>query len=143
MKTVFSRDVITEDGQVIQSINIKKSVKNKDHFIQAYVNDLGALLKCSKGEIDYLIALMTLSFVAYDTNEIILNVGRRKTLSETANLKLATMYNIMNSLKKKNIIIENNAKVLYLNPKLFFYGSELEREKMLTLSIDYEICLEC
>ena len=142
-KTVYSRvEYDGETGEVTKQISIKKKVADKEAFFQTYVNDLGALLSLTKGQMDFLVCCMTLKFVQFDTNELVINSGRRNEIAEKAGIKTASIYSYMNQLKKKNILVTQGKK-LFLNPKLFFYGSEIERQKMLQLSINYEICEDC
>lgn len=140
---VFERQEIdTSTGEIIKLTVVNKKTKNREHFVITYCQDLGALLKCSKGQVDLLIGIINLKFMEFETNEVILNSSRRAELSEKTGLTLSSIYNLTIALKKKNILVENNGKI-YLNPKLFFYGSELERTKMFSLSIDYTICEDC
>ena len=110
--------------------------------MQIYPESLGSLLKCTKGQIDLLVAIINSKFMEFDSNEVILNSNRRNVIAEKTGLSLSSIYNLTNGLKKKNILVEDKGR-LYLNPKLFFYGSELARQKMFSLSIDYNICEDC
>lgn len=140
---VFEKQEIdTSTGEIIRATIVNRKTKSREHFVITYCQDLGALLKCTKGQVDLLIGIINLKFIEFETNELILNSSRRTELSEKTGLTLSTIYNLTIALKKKNILVENNGK-LYLNPKLFFYGSELERMKMFSLSIDYTICEDC
>ena len=142
-RKVFERsEYNTETGEIIKSVSIVKKVTSVEHFVQTYCDDLGALLKCTKGQIDLLVAIINSKFVEFDSNEIILNSNRRNIIAEKTGLSLSSIYNLTNGLKKKNILVEDKGR-LYLNPKLFFYGSELARQKMFSLSIDYNICEDC
>lgn len=142
-KTIFEKfEYDSRTAEVTKSITIKKKVKNTEAFIQAYVNDIGVLLKCTKGQIDFIICCIKLNYIEFDTNELVITSIRRKEIAKEADIKVSSTYNFMNTLEKKRILIVKEGKT-YLNPKLFFYGSEIERERMLTLSINYEICDEC
>jgi hypothetical protein len=144
MSTVFKRvEVDSSTGEVTTTMSIQKKVLNKETFIQTYFKDLGVLLKCTKGQIDFLISCITLGYIEFDTNEIVLNSSRRDQLASKADLNINSIYVFINGLKKKNILVVDEQKRMFLNPKLFFYGSELERQKMFTLSINYEICEDC
>ena len=135
-RKVFERtEYDTNTGEIVKAISIVKKVTNVEHFVQTYCDDLGTLLKCTKGQIDLLVAII-------DSNEVILNSNRRNVIAEKTGLSLSSIYNLTNGLKKKNILVEDKGR-LYLNPKLFFYGSELARQKMFSLSIDYNICEDC
>ena len=73
---------------------------------------------------------------------LFLIIKRRKEICECGNLKMNTVYSALNRLKKKNILVSNNGKIL-LNPKLFFFGDDLSRIKTFELKLKYEICLDC
>lgn len=142
-KKVFEKLTIDgQTGEIITATVISKKVKDVEHFVQTYCDDLGALLKCSKGQIDLLIAIINSRFMEFDTNEVILNSARRNDIADKTGLTLSSIYNLTIALKKKNILVENEGRI-YLNPKLFFYGEQLSREKMFSLSIDYTICEDC
>jgi hypothetical protein len=142
-KKVFEKLTIDgQTGEIITATVISKKVKDVEHFVQTYCDDLGTLLKCTKGQIDLLVAIINSKFMEFDSNEVILNSNRRNVIAEKTGLSLSSIYNLTNGLKKKNILVEDKGR-LYLNPKLFFYGSELARQKMFSLSIDYNICEDC
>ena len=142
-RKIFEKtEVDTTTGEVTKALYISKTVKDVEHFVQTYCDDLGSLLKCSKGEIDLLVSIINMKFMEFDSNEIILNSFRRGEIATKTGMKLSSIYNLTNSLKKKNIIVDNNGRI-FLNPKLFFYGSEIARHKMFSLSIDYSICDDC
>lgn len=139
-KTIYSSQTVDlETGEVKSSKVITKKKLTTESFIQTYTQDLGVLLKCTKGQIDLLICLMNLGFVEFNTNEVILTAARRKQVADCANIKQASIYNSVNGLKNKSIIIEDNYGKQYLNPKLFFYGYEIEREKVLKLTLSYHL----
>ena len=142
-RKVFERtEYDTNTGEIVKAISIVKKVTNVEHFVQTCCDDLGTLLKCTKGQIDLLVAIINSKFMEFDSNEVILNSNRRNVIAEKTGLSLSSIYNLTNGLKKKNILVEDNGR-LFLNPKLFFYGSELARQKMFSLSIDYNICEDC
>lgn len=140
-KTVFKSEVVdTTTGEVIKEFRvIKKTLPNKEMFIQTYIQDLGVLLKCTKGQIDLLICIINNQFVEFDTNEVLITPARKQVLSECSNIKVMSINNLLVTLKKKNILVFDESKRMYLNPKLFFFGSELAREKMFELRINYTI----
>ena len=137
MNTVFKKQVVDSDGNLTNQISITKTI-NRESFFITYCQDLGNLLKCSNGEKDFVIACLNLKYATFDTNELVLNIGRRREIAEKIKCSVGSVYNIISSLKRKNIIVEHNYK-MFLNPKLFFFGSEVERQKMFTLSINFNI----
>ena len=137
MSQIYKKQTIDSDGNLVNQVSITKTI-SRDCFFITYCQDIGSLLKCSNGEKDFVIACLTLKYATFDTNELVLNIGRRREIATKINCSVGSVYNIISSLKKKNIIVEHNYK-MFLNPKLFFFGSEVERQKMLVLSINYEI----
>jgi hypothetical protein len=126
-----------QSGEIKSERIIKKKVSTVEQFHQTYTQDIGVLLKCTKGQIDLIVCLMKLGFIEFNTNEIILTSSRRKELSICSSIKINSTYVLMNGLQNKNIIVKDENGKLFLNPKLFFFGYEAEREKMLSLSIHY------
>lgn len=127
-----------DGGEVTRQKIITKKTKSVEHFIQTYVKDIGILLKCTKGQINLLICIIKNGFISFDTNELILNGQRRQALAECSNIKLNSIYSLIVGLKGKNVIVSSNKRD-YMNPNLFFFGSDMAREKMFTLKIDYKI----
>lgn len=139
-KTVYRSDVVDYDtGQVRKSMTIKRDVISTSKFIQVYIEDIGALIGCTNAEKNLIICCWKLDFVEFNTNELLIAGARRKELSTCSGIKLSSIYNLVNRLKKKNIIVTNETGRIYLNPNLFFFGYEIERTKMLQLRIDYTL----
>lgn len=136
--TRHTEDYETGELKTVEWIRRKKLTQ--DQFIVAYIEDIGALAKCSGSEQSTV--LCCLKYVVWETNEIVLNGQRRKEICECGNLKLNTVNCAISRLQAKNIFIKNEGR-LYLNPKLFFFGPELSRVKMFELKIQYEICKNC
>lgn len=127
-------------GEVKESTFLTKKMVNTEQFIRTYVEDIGMLAKCSGAETS--VVLCALKYLDYNTNEIVLNSDRRASIAECGNLKLNTVNTAISRLYKKNIFVKENKKTI-LNPKLFFYGTDLERYSKFKLSINYEICPDC
>lgn len=141
-KDVYRTLVMTENAEPVESIVIRKTTKSSEAFFQAYCEDLGALNRCTPAQVKVLISIITQKFVEFNTNEIIMNANRRDMIVQKEGLSIGAIYNAISGLKKKNMIIKQGKRI-YLNPKMFFYGYEVERERMLNLTIQYEICPEC
>lgn len=138
-KVIYTENNINpETGEVEQKRFITRQVKDNETFYRTYAEDLGSLLKCSKGEIHFIVCVLNLRFVEYNTNEVVLNTARRKDISGCSGLSEQSIYNFVSSLKRKQILIQKD-KHLYLNPKLFFFGSDIEREKIFELTIKYKL----
>jgi len=135
MSTVYTKQVISEHGELKETIVIKK-VTTKEQFTRLYLQDIGALVKCSKAEQSVLFCL--LQYVNYDSNMIIIDSGVRVRICQCADIKQNTLSIALSRLFKKNILIKIE-KSMFLNPKLFFYGTDIDRAKMLNLTISYEL----
>lgn len=139
-KVIFRSQTIDSDGVIINENRVfKKEVKSKEQFVQTYIRDVGVLLQCTKGQIDLLICIMKNQFIEFDTNEVILNSVRRKLLSECSGIKVSSIYSLFVGLKSKKVIVTDDKGKDYLNPNLFFFGSELARDRMFSLKINYTI----
>ena len=62
-----------------------------------------------------------------------------KLLSEATGIKLDSIYSLIGRLIIKGILIKDDENIIYLNPKLFFFGSDIERNKVLEFVLRYEI----
>lgn len=82
--------------------------------------------------------MINLGYIEYETNEVVLNLPRKQNLCSCADINIRSMHNSLYRLIKKNIIVRTGKKMV-LNPKLFFYGKESDREKMFELKIKYKI----
>ena len=96
----------------------------------------GVLARCSKAEQS--VVLCSLQYLDYNTNELILHAGRRSDIATCGDLKISTVNMAISSLYKKNIFIKKDQRV-YLNPELFFYGTDLARNQVRELVIRYEL----
>lgn len=137
---IYTKTQVDENGEVKQYEFLTRKVKNTEQFIRAYLDDIAALAKCSGAEQS--VVLCCLKYLDYNTNELVLNSQRRKEICECGNLKLNTVNTAISRLYKKNIFVKDDNRT-YLNPKMFFYGTDLERHSKFKLSINYEICQDC
>lgn len=129
-------EVDTTTGEVKKLEYLTRKVKDTEHFIRTYVKDIGSLAKCSGAEQS--VVLCCLKYLDYNTNELVLNSQRRQELCECGELKLSTVNTAISRLYKKKIFVKIDKKS-YLNPKLFFFGADLERYKLYQLVLNYEI----
>jgi|SRR5579863_3576617 len=123
-------------GEVTETVTVTKEVKSTGKFLLAYVEDIGKLIGCTKGEIG--IVLACLQFVDYNTNELVLTPGRRTKICDLTGMTKDSFYTTVGRLYKKNILIREKDSV-YLNPKLFFCGKDLDKDKWFSLHLDYRI----
>lgn len=139
-KTVYTDKTIDGKTGEVLAIRIidKKNLKTEERFIKTYLDDLGALIKCTNAEKNFILCCIKKGFIGFETNEIWLDKRRKEEVAECADLDLKSVYNIMYRLGKKNIIVTHNG-AKYLNPKLFFTGDERSRNKMFELKIKYTL----
>lgn len=134
---IFTENNVDEQtGEITPTRWITKEVKNQEHFMRTYIQDLGVLAKCSKAEQS--VVLCCLKYVSYSTNELLLNSSRRKELVGCTGLSINTINTAISRLYKKNIFVKDITGN-YLNPKLFFYGTDLDRSKIIDLTLRYII----
>lgn len=139
MKHITYKEVKKEANGNTAEKTITRSTNSVEQFYRAYSHDIGQLLKCTKGEIDFIVCLLSLKFVEYNTNEIVLNAQRRDAISTCSGLKHNSLYNFTMSLKKKGIIVDDKDGKMHLNPALFFFGSDHARAETFKLVINYKI----
>ena len=124
-------------GEVVEREIYRRQVANQEQFVRAYIQDIGALAKCSGAEQSTV--LCALKYVDYATNEFLLNSERRAEICSCGNLKLNTLNSSITRLVKKNILIRKMENTYILNPKIFFYGKEIDRNTILKATITYVI----
>lgn len=135
-KTIYTQTVIDpETGEVIPTKWITRKVKNTDVFIRTYIEDIGALAKCSGAEQS--VIWCSLKYIDYNTNRLFIDTNRRKEFSECGGISINTVHSAIQRLVKKNILIKESNVSYLLNPSLFFFGTDLEREKVFDLTIRY------
>lgn len=136
-KTFYeSNSIDYTTGEVKSSTWIRGTKLTNESFVRTYLGDIGALAKCSGSEMS--IVLCCLKYVEWETNEILLTPQRRKDVAECGNHTMNTVNNGLSRLVKKNIFIRHEGK-LVLNPKLFFFGSDLGKTKLFELKLQYEL----
>ena len=120
---------INEVGEIIETekeqiINFQKT----DDFIMTFTKDLGYLKNLSKGEIVVFFGLLQ---IVNNNNEIILNSGIKKRISENFDIKLESINVLLSQLVKKNMIIKTEEMgVYFLNVFLFGKGKWTDIKKM-------------
>lgn len=124
-------------GEIIDKEIYRKQVANAEQFIRMYLEDIGALAKCSGAEKG--VILCSMKYLDYATNEFILTPERRKDICECGDIKPDTVSSSISRLLKKNILIKKSGSTYILNPKLFFYGKDIDRAGVIKATIAYEI----
>ena len=136
--TIYTQTVLDQEtGELIPTRWIKKEVLTKEAFVRAYIKDLGILAKCSGAEQSTI--LCSLKYVEYNTNVLYINSLRRQEIAQCAGMTINTVNSAISRLVKKNILLKKASGTYLLNPQLFFFGTDLEREKVFCLSVKYVI----
>ena len=136
-KTLYETKTLDyETGEIKSSTWVRGKKLSQESFVRTYIGDIGILAKCSGSEVS--IVLCSLQYVDWETNEIVLTSQRRKEVADCGNLTMNTVNNGISRLVKKNIFIRHEGKLI-LNPKLFFFGSDLGRTKLFELKLQYEL----
>lgn len=140
-KTLYTKqNVDYETGELKSTEWLRTKKVNTEQFIRAYIQDIGLLAKCSKAEMTTV--LCCFKYIDWNTNEIVLNNQRRKDICECGDISFNTVNCAISRLQKKNIFVKDKGR-LFLNPTLFFFGDDLSRLKMFSLTLKYEICPDC
>jgi predicted transcriptional regulator len=93
-----------------------------------FTKDLGYLKNLSKGEIVLFFGLLQ---IVNNNNEIILNAGIKKRMSENFDIKLESINVLLSQLVKKNMILKTDEMGVYLlNVFLFGKGKWTDIKKM-------------
>jgi quinolinate synthase len=136
-QTIYTKSELdASTGEVITKEWLTKKVSNSEQFIRTYIDDICTLAKCRGSEQSFI--LCSLKYLDYNTNELVLNPARRTEIAQCANMKMNTLNMAVSSLYKKNMLIKVDQKT-YLNPKLFFYGTDIARNTVFKLVINYQI----
>lgn len=124
-------------GETVTKEIFRKQVANQEQFVRTYIEDIGALAKCTGAEKG--VILCSLQYLDYATNEFILTPERREAICKCAEIKPDTVSASISRLQKKNIIIRKSGSTYILNPKLFFYGRDIDRASVVEVTMAYVI----
>lgn len=137
-QTIYTKEIQDmQTGEVVKREIFRKQVANAEQFVRLYIEDIGALAKCSGAEKG--VILCSLQYLDYDTNEFILTPERRAAICKCGDIKPDTVSSAISRLLKKNIIVKKSGSTYILNPKLFFYGKDLARASVVEATLVYEI----
>lgn len=135
---IYTKDIVDmETGEVATREIYRKQVANQEQFVRAYIEDIGALARCSSA--DKSVVLCSLKYLDYATNEFILTPQRRVELADCGGLSPNTINSSVCRLVKRNIFIKKSGSTYILNPKIFFYGKDLDRATVIKATITYII----
>jgi len=125
-------------GEVKESTWIRGTSLETETFVRLYIEDIVHLARCTGAESAVIFACT--KYLDYNTNELLLTPQRRKDICEISELKMNTINCAISRLYKKNIFVrDTESSKTYLNPKLFFFGSDIAKKKIFELKLVYEI----
>lgn len=133
--------VDTNTGEIVTKQWLTREAKNTQHFVKLYLEDLTSLYKLPHSDFRTLYSIA--EFIEYNTNEFFLNKERREQLAIKANVKVNTINQCISRLVKKNLLLKIGASNYQMNPKIFFNGEEIQRNKYLEVVLRYNICIDC
>jgi len=138
-KVIYTGKTIDgQTGELLEFKTITRKTEKQEQFIKMYVEDLGSLIGCSNSEKNFILAALSLGYVEYETNELLLTKARKQRIAEMAEVDYRSMQNSFYRLIKKNVIVKEGGTYI-LNPLLFFSGTETERSKLFELRIQYKL----
>ena len=137
-KTVFNETTIDEaTGEVKHRRWINKETASKSKFIKMYLEDLSALRRLTHAQFRILVEICP--FLMYNTNDFYLNKERREELAINIGVEKNTIDKGISRLMKEALLIKSSSGVYQMNPKIFFNGDEIERDKILQVTLTYRL----
>jgi len=134
--TILTQETVDlQTGEIFTKTVFTKNVETKEQFIRTYTEDVLHLCRCSGAETRIVLAL--LPYVEYNTNQFFLTKSRKEDIGVITNTTMNTINSSISRLMKKNVVIKLSSNTFMLNPKLFFYGTDVERNKIFSLAISY------
>lgn len=141
-QAVFTQNTLdATTGELVQKVWLTKEVKNTQHFVKLYLEDLASLHHLTHSDFRTLHSVA--EFLEYNTNQFFLNKERREQLAVNAKVKINTINQCISRLTRKNLLIKLSSGLYQMNPKIFFNGDEMARAKYLEVVIRYNICQTC
>lgn len=107
-------------GEVTTSTKHKKFRSDEPNYIKLYLNDIAYLYNLPSSSSSLVFEL--LSYLTYNTQEIVLNAATRKRIAEKLEVSVRTLNNRIVKLKNAGIISSDEAGIYVLNPYLFGKG---------------------
>ena len=141
---VFEQSNLITDlntGEVIKSEHIIKRQIDRESFIQVYLEDLSGLFQIeTKTELKLIGILWRESEYKskhIEGNRVIIVKGLKQEWAEEIGVNPQTISNTITSLAKKNLIIQKDRTIYYLNPKYFFKGALNDRNSTIKTVLEY------
>lgn len=104
---------------------------------RVYFDCLPFLTKCNGAELG--VVLSVLPLLGWNTNEFVLSPEIRSRVCVDADIKQNTFNAALTRLVKKNILIRKCENTYLMNPKIFFFGNDLDRNTIIKATLTYII----
>jgi hypothetical protein len=135
--TVFTENVVNaETGELISKKWINKE-SSRENFVLLYMEHIGTIAKLSQGQLATLVAIAEL--IEYNTGDFSLHPLAIQRVANSSKLSIGTIRNAITALKKKNLIQSKGTNWYTVNPKIFWKGTELERNKQFEVTYRWNI----
>lgn len=132
-----SQTINHQTGELIISRKITRKSINTAHFVKLFIDDLSRLKDLAHSEHRMLIHLA--KYITYGDNTIYLGKDRRQELADVCQLKMPTVNQGISRLVQKGLLIKKDVSLYQMDPNIFFSGDDLQRAKVMELTIRYEI----
>jgi hypothetical protein len=139
---VTTKEIIDYNtGEVMQSEDTKTIQRyvEKDQFMRVYTKEIGGIVGLN-APLAYKCLFYLWSIAEYQTNRITILARHRQEMKELFAVKShQSIYNAITLLVKSGLLLKDTKfrQEYVLNPKYFFYGSELERLQAVKLVLQY------
>ena len=138
-RIVETRQTIDFDtGEVRFEDKLLQRRVSSERFIMVYLDDMASILGLSKGA-EYKVLMWLWERAEFDTNKIVVVKAIKKEMEKELGIAYRTIVNSITSLTRKNLLLNPDRSVYYLNPKFFFKGSEMARRKQIRVLIEYNV----
>ncbi len=145
--------VDSETGEILESttstshsMQFFKKCK-EDEFIMVYLHDLSGFLNIDNGTQIKLLSIIWRE-VHYnnpdlnDGNVLAILIDDKKRWADALHVTVRTIDNALSALVKKGLLLSDARSKYRLNPKYYFKGTSKDRQRILNLSVTYDITNE-
>lgn len=136
-QTVYTHIVMNQEGELQEAKYIKKEVRSTSEFIQLYFEHVSTLAKLPR--IEYSTLMCIIKHISWKDNDFQMGSKTMQEIVECSGLKVGSIHNALSRLTKRNILQRVKHGWYKLNPKIFWKGSELDRQKQFTLVYEWNI----
>lgn len=127
-----------ESGEITHEDRLIQRRVSADRFIMVYLDDMASILGLSKGA-EYKVLMWLWERSEFDTNKIVVVKAVKKEMEQELGIAYRTIVNSITSLTRKNLLLNPDRSVYYLNPKFFFKGSDIARRKQIRVLLEYDL----